>query len=199
MTPYTRDDYRRAFMALLPSGWAWPREAGSTLVRVVDALVAVYERTGARALDLLRDANPSTTLELLPEWETTLGLPDPCIGPQTSIPARQAQVRARFAAAGGQTPEYMRQVASSLASDVTITEYAPFTADHGCADQPLCEDPSWGHVWRVTINSGTPSTFFRAGQSTDGEALFVPADDGIACVLARIKPAHSILHLTYPS
>ncbi|WP_197520275.1 putative phage tail protein, partial [Paraburkholderia tropica] len=55
-----------------------------------------YERSTSRANYLLIDSFPPTAYELLPEWESTLGLPDPCAGEAPTIPQRQAQVLARF-------------------------------------------------------------------------------------------------------
>jgi uncharacterized protein YmfQ (DUF2313 family) len=47
---------------------------------VLSGFTPAFERLTARANNLLIDAFPGSTYELLPEWEATLGLPDPCAG-----------------------------------------------------------------------------------------------------------------------
>src|SRR5260363_17238 len=80
----------------------------------------------ARANRLLRDICISSTVELLPEWEATLGLPDPCTGPLSTVQARRAQAVARFANTGGQSAAHFIRMAAQLGYAISITCYAPF-------------------------------------------------------------------------
>jgi uncharacterized protein YmfQ (DUF2313 family) len=54
--------------------------------QVLYGLAKSYERETARANNLLVDSFPLTTYELLPEWESSLGLPDPCAGVAPILP-----------------------------------------------------------------------------------------------------------------
>ena len=85
----TAEDYARMMMALLPQGKLW-RFAASTLGQFFLACAAELERLDARADDLLREANPSTAVELLPEYEQELALTA-----APTIAERQANVVAR--------------------------------------------------------------------------------------------------------
>ncbi|NHO43360.1 DUF2313 domain-containing protein, partial [Acetobacter fabarum] len=85
---FTKDMFRSAFMSLLPTGPIWPRGEGSVLYKISGAWAASFARSSDRAGNLLVDAFPTSTTELLPEWEATLGLPDPCAGVNPSIAQR---------------------------------------------------------------------------------------------------------------
>jgi uncharacterized protein YmfQ (DUF2313 family) len=95
---YTAADFLKALQGLMPRGRLWPRDADAVQTQVLAQLAPSYARSTARANYLLVDAFPATTYELLPEWESTLGLPDPCAGVAPTIPLRQAQALARFVA-----------------------------------------------------------------------------------------------------
>ena len=88
-------DYQQAMLRLLPSGRVWRRDPASTLSAVMLALAPTYTRSTAAAAQVLIDASPATTQNLLVEWENSLGLPDPCTAPNPSIEQRQAAVRAK--------------------------------------------------------------------------------------------------------
>lgn len=89
---YTRADFRSALHALLPSGRVWPRDDGTVIGRVLDGLAATYERLSAAATALLVDACPASATQLLPEWEASLGLPDPRTGPSVGVRERRQRV-----------------------------------------------------------------------------------------------------------
>ena len=91
----------------------------------MQALAQVYVRQTARSRNLVVDAFPATTVELLPEWENTLGLPDPCAGPSPTLGQRIAQVVARLTDSGGQSVAYFVELARRLGYDITVTQYAP--------------------------------------------------------------------------
>lgn len=65
----TADDYRTALQALLPRGAAWTRSPEAVLMRVLAACAEEPERVDERADDLLDEADPRATLELLSDWE----------------------------------------------------------------------------------------------------------------------------------
>ncbi|RSK77125.1 DUF2313 domain-containing protein [Pandoraea apista] len=108
------DDYLHAFQGLMPRGAVWPRDPDALQTKVIRGLSSIYAQNTARANNLLIDSFPGTAFELLPEWEKTLGLPDPCAGVAPTIEARRAQVVARLAAVGGQSVAYFIQLATNL-------------------------------------------------------------------------------------
>jgi uncharacterized protein YmfQ (DUF2313 family) len=189
-------DFVRAFQALMPRGRIWNQggpygaQAGT-----VTGLMGCYEAQTARSNNLLVDCFPATSYELLPEWEATLGLPDPCAGTPPSTQARRAQVVARLTNSGGQSAAYFIQQAAALGYTVTVTNYAPFrTGQSRCGMQLGNKD--WFFTW--SINAPLDSiTYFATGQSTAGDPLATWGNDVLECEMNALKPAHTILQFHY--
>ncbi|MCY1003982.1 DUF2313 domain-containing protein [Nannocystis pusilla] len=142
-----------ALAALLPNGWAWDREDP-----VQKALIAAHgaelSRVEVRAAALERELDPSTTFELLPDWEEMLGLPD-CAQPVT-LEARQAAVIAKLLAQAGhdQGLGYWLSVLEALMYPLQWLEKSPLATS--CIDtcnSPLFSD-EWEAVWSLVIESG---------------------------------------------
>jgi len=186
-------DFLQAFLKLLPRGRVWSRDLASVQNLVLLGLNKIYETNTARANQLLVDAFPATTFELLPEWEATLGLPDPCAGPAPTIDARRKQVVARLTANGGQSIPYFTALAGNLGYQVTITQFMPsrfgkrFGTPFGGTD--------WAHAWQV--NAPT----FTINHLRFGDSFGVPfaywTNNVLTCELLAVKPAHTILNFSY--
>jgi uncharacterized protein YmfQ (DUF2313 family) len=188
---YSAQDYLQALQALLPRGRVWPRDPDATQTKVLSGLTPIYERQTIRCGQLLVDAFPVTTYELLPEWEETMGLPDPCSGPAPTVAARRAQVVARLKALGGQTPQYFVDFAAALGYTITITQYIPARAGIMRAGQPL-NGTDWAHAWTVTSPTYTIH-HAQAGIAVAGEPLAYWGDAVLTCELSTVKPAHTEL------
>ncbi|MET3135271.1 uncharacterized protein YmfQ (DUF2313 family) [Oxalobacteraceae bacterium GrIS 1.11] len=192
---YTALDYLSALQALLPRGRVWPRERDAAQTKALSGLMPTYERQNLRANHLLVDAFPTTTVELLPEWEDTLGLPDPCAGVAPTIQARRAQVVARFTGSGGQSVAYMKAFAFSLGYSIDITQFVPARAGVLRVGMPLCGN-DFAHAWNVSAPLNT-SFAFRAGASAAGEPLSSIGNTVLECELREIAPAHTTVFFTY--
>lgn len=169
------------------------------------ALVAELAAEG-KALDaalyrgdqVLAEADPRTTAELLADWERVVGLPDPCVaaaGVKQSTTQRRAAVVARLTMQGGQAPAYYVALAARLGYTVTVTEYRPFRAGISRAGDALTNGP-WAHAWRINAPA-TTVTPFRAGQGSAGDPLNSWGNTVLECVLTRFKPAHTVLLFAY--
>lgn len=183
--PYSASDFTGAMLALLPSGPVWPRETDAVLPRVIAGLAPTYERMSARAGALLLDAPVGTLDELLPEWEATLGLPDPCAGPAPNLAQRRASVAAAISAQGGQSATYVLSLLRALGRSGTVTSFAPARSGLLGAGEPLY-GPAWAHAWQVTVNLAT----FPDDAASDAV---------VECVLRRMMPAHTVLIVVFPS
>ncbi|EHM03452.1 hypothetical protein HMPREF9946_00100 [Acetobacteraceae bacterium AT-5844] len=193
----TAADYLVALRALLPRGSVWPREPGTTLTAVLRGVAVHVARLRARADALLTDAFPATALELLPEWEQTLGLPDLCIGDDPTLRQRQARVVARLTARGGQSVPYITAVAGDLGFAISIEEFAPARADALAVDEPLY-DEAWAHTWRVHAPETTVLDFLADASCAD-EPLAIWGNEALQCALSRLRPAHTVLQFAYGS
>lgn len=66
--------YAHMLRDLFPPGLLWDWSEESPLWQLVLACADALGRLHERAVDLLREVDPTMTLELLPEWEAALGL-----------------------------------------------------------------------------------------------------------------------------
>lgn len=188
-------DFGAAFLALLPNGPVWPRDADAVLARTAGALAPTYERMTMRAAQLLQEAPAGGLVEVLPEWEATLGLPDPCLGPSPTIAQRQRGVRAAVAAKGGQSIPYYTMVAAALGYPITVVEYASARTDVLAADDPVY-GPDWDYAWQVTLPS-TVVVEFAADVSFADDPLASWGSHEAECTIRRIAPAHTVLSFAY--
>ena len=64
-------EYTQALLGLLPQGKAW---RGKTLRALLGAWAKEFARVDASMSGLLRESNPATAKELLPDWERLLAI-----------------------------------------------------------------------------------------------------------------------------
>lgn len=186
------DAFQQMVASLLPRGPIWvPRNAD------IAALSAGLGDEGVRfhnrMVELMLEAYPSTTDELLDEWEDAYGLPL-CGDAPTDLASRQAALAGRVAAVGGQTPEYFIGLAWAVLEQ---SGYSRTT------------DPDL-----VTIEERPEGVPFRVSEGRVGdrlgavEALFdwvmhlptdTPTDFGhvIECIVERYAPAHTNVTFEY--
>lgn len=168
---YSAADYQAALQALLPRGRVWPRDPDSVQAQVLDGLSRVYAATDGAATDLLIDAFPTSAVNLLPEWEETLALPDACLGGAPTLMQRQASIRARLLQSGGDSIAYYKAYGSALGFPVDVEQFAPFRMGLNGMGDPI-GDEDWFFVWQI---------------NTLGRLAV------IQCELAQVTPAHTVL------
>ncbi len=192
---FSADDYLRAMQSLMPRGRVWPRDPDAVQTKVLRGLSAVYVRTNARANNVLAEAFPPTTYELLPEWEATLGLPDTCSGTVQTVIQRRGQVVARFIGMAGQRISDYVGWAAQLGFSITVTNCAPFRMGQSRMGAPL-GGPDWSHTWRINapLDSIIP---FRMGGSAMGDPLQAWGNAVLECEMEAVSPPHTILQFSY--
>ncbi len=218
---YTSKDFLNGFLRLLPTGRMWPKEPTSNMSLALEPQLGTYARstvegiapspintggglasiTGSsnRAGDLLRDTIPffnvlgaNTIVELLPEWQTTLGLPDPCLPTDATVEQQVSQVVARFISVGGQSIQYYTDYAGYLGYQINITEYDTFRPGYSIAGAPVGGE-NYAYSWQVT-SADTGEWRFEAGVNTAGEPLGSFGNDVLICELNRVAPAHTVIN-----
>jgi uncharacterized protein YmfQ (DUF2313 family) len=184
----TINQYLRNLQTLLPQGRAWPTEAGAVLTKLLGGVAAGLARVHNRALDLVEEADPRTTVELITDWERICDLPDDCApaGGGTLAERRDAVV-ARITARGGQSRAFFIELAARLGYEITIDEFHPFTCDSSC-DDPV-NDEEWWFAWRVNAPEETVREF--TCDSPCDEPLATWGNELLECNLSRLKPAHT--------
>jgi uncharacterized protein YmfQ (DUF2313 family) len=190
---YAVDDYAGTIQAHLPRGRVWPRETDTEQAAVVAAFAPAFERIDALASALLAGSLPGDNLDLLTEWEESLGLPDPCAGAAATVEARAAQVRARFIDTGGASVPYFIALASALGYDITIDEFT--TSRFGKTIGGTYGGEDWAHTWRVNI----PAFNLLRREMGDimGEPYATWGSTIVQCEFLARKPAHTLLLFRY--
>lgn len=191
----TADAYLRQLQALLPEGAAWPREADADITKALYAIAEEFARIDQRAVDLLEEADPETTQELLPEWEEDAGLPDLCTGPLPTIQERRSALLARLHTDGGQSPMFFVSLAAEMGYEIIITEFRPFTA--GSRAGGALSNGDWRYTFQINTQADMAIWLFRAGLGRAGEPLKSGENTLLECVIGRLKPAHTIVIFAY--
>lgn len=189
------NQYKSFLFNLLPSGFAWTRQAGTNIDNLILAKASELQRVDNRLDNLLTEAYPLTSFELLTDWERITGLPEGCEGAATTIQLRREAVDRKLSSIGGQSKAFYEDVAARLGYDVEISDYKVFRAGSGAAGDALNDAP-WGHAFRVDAPAETIRSF-RAGSGAAGEPLSSWGNQLLECVMNRIKPAHTIAIYTY--
>lgn len=140
----------------MPRGKVWPTENDTVQAAALLAMANSFAASDSSASALISDALPSSTINLLVEWEESLGLPDPCAGPNPSDDLRRAQVVARFGGSGGQSRAFFMAFAATLGFEIAISNHAPFRVGYNRAGDGLYGQP-WSFVWIVTVLSSSGS------------------------------------------
>jgi len=191
----TAEQYRQALQSLLPPGPAFTREPNALLTKLLDALAQELYRADLRAAQLIDEAFPDTTTELLPDWERVAGLPDACGEIAGTIQERRRDLLAKLTARGGQSRQYFIDLAAQLGFTITISEFRPFRVGMNAVGEPLY-GADWWFVWQVNA-SETTYTYFRTGASSIGEPLRTWGNHRLECVVDQLKPAHTIVIFSY--
>lgn len=191
----TADQYAEQLLTLLPQGRAWPREGDSNLRKLMAGIGDELSRIGRRAEELLHEAIPTTTIQMLEDWERAAGLPDLCVLGDQTLQERRNALLARLVTSGGQSREFFISLGAYLGYTITITEFLPFRVGRSSVGDHIC-DESWRHIWRV---NGPDVTIieFRVSLSAVGEPLRKWGNELLECVFNRIKPAHTVLMFGY--
>jgi uncharacterized protein YmfQ (DUF2313 family) len=191
------DDWTRAIVDLLPLGAAWPRDPETTLVRFWSAVAIESTRIQERDCTLLAESYPCGAVELLPEWETLVGLPNECTqGLDLTLAERQALVCAWLAMQGGQSIAYYTWLAALFGYTITIDEHPPSqvgTAEAGCT----FAGDTW-FWWTVNV-IGVPLTLPTAGCIGAGEPPCGSGAQILECLIRATAPAHTVVTFNYPA
>ena len=205
------DDYAQGALSLLPRGDIWNRDLRRLVMRIVDGLARFWAYVDGRAADLLeRESDPSRTVELLPEWETAFGLPDPCFPEATTIGERQRMLVTQITWQGGQSRQYFIDLLAWIGFRVVIHEWSPFMAGISrCGDTRPTPDerfrwyvgrPENRFAWTAQVGH-MGLAWFRAsaGQAGVDHHLEYRTPLAVECLLMRWKPAHTWLVFDYSS
>lgn len=112
-----------AIVRHLPLGPAWRmfRAASARGARLLAALAASYDDMSAALSRLVRESDPRTTEDMITEWETAVGLPDPCLPTAATLAERRAWVMWRLTKKRWNTAEDWFDLAALFGLEIAIT------------------------------------------------------------------------------
>lgn len=142
---------------------------------------------------LLSEADPRTTLHMLPDWERALGLPDPCIGLQPTIGQRRAAVVAKVTQHANLSRAFFIKLAATLGYTITITEFRRHSVISDV--NASITDSNWLFTWRV--NAALNNTYAFTVLSAINESLSGTGNEILECVIRKYKPAHTHVQFAY--
>lgn len=177
LTPHDAPEWRDAMKGLLPRGAAWQVPEGSAFEGLLHALAEEFARAEARLVQLVEEADPLTTDEMIADWERVTGLPDNCFAVPTGLADRQIAVNQRMVAIGGQSALYFRELASRIGYTVEIVEYRTARINDRIGQRLFTG--AWQFTWAVRVITSGPAEF------------------NLECLIERHKPAHTTVYYIY--
>lgn len=188
----TADNYLQQLQNLLLRGKAWTREVGSVMRFLLAGIAEEFARVDLRADQLINEADPRLTNELLIDWERVAGLPDPCASELgNTVALRRTLLTYKLTNVGGQSKQFYIDIAARLGYTVTITEFKRHTV-RSAVNYPLY-NAEWVFTWQVNAAAETLRPF--TVKSGVNQALRVWGNELLECNINRLKPAHT--HVLY--
>ena len=186
-------DYLAAQQALLPRGPVWPRDSSATLTKLLTGFVGSNYRSNVAASNLLVESFPSSAVQLLGEWESTLGLPDAFAPPAVTQAERQAAVVGALTDTGIMSGAYFVALALGMGYAVTISTFRTYNVNVGM-DRDIASD-EWAFVWQVNASASIASFYTL----TVDIVQFTPGlgNPLLESALAAYKPAGTICITRY--
>lgn len=195
------EKFLQALAALLPTGYAWPRDPDSVLMRVLRGLAGVFFEHHGYTAETVRQWQPLTTVNRLVEWEEACGLPDKCFGDDQPEALRRKLLLMRLRGAvlpytdsSPAAPGAIEQLCLRLGYVATVRYNTPFRCGvNRTADRLGALD---GQLY-ITVTTGNP--VFRVAQNRVADRLVNGTSTGneLACYLKRVLPARYALNIIF--
>lgn len=195
------DKLTQSLQHLVPEGFAWPRDTNSVLMRVISGLAAAYGDLSSLIEATSVAWRPQEATARLAEWESAVGLPDACFGPDQNRDARRNRLVARLRGAEGHfldsspaSPDAIAAICRNLGFPASVAYNTPFRVGR---------DRSGNRVGRLNgvLNARlvSTSTRFRVAGARVGARLVERPPDAVAlaCYLQKYIPARFQLSITF--
>ncbi|WP_283196614.1 putative phage tail protein [Rhizobium sp. BT04] len=194
------DDLITSALTMLPQGAAWGTPDGEamplnhTLARFVRVLVDGFVWLYARAFGLTREAISQSASEMLPEWESDYGLPEPCFSGDQTTAQRLTALTRKVRADAVNTPGDFIRLALDYGFEIEIEEPAMFECGFSeCGGRHTVGSYIQETYWIVRIRDAAIG-YFECGVGECGyDPLFsIGAAEQILCLLRKMAPAWTL-------
>jgi len=120
---YTTDEWIGFLNHFLPNGEAFVAKyvEGTNLRAYQKAKSQEFKRFGDFVADLISEVLPSTSINLLGEWESYLGIPDNCIPLATTLQERRDNVILKLTSLAYQTEQHLIDLADAYGFTITFS------------------------------------------------------------------------------
>ena len=165
--------YTSLIMKLFPKGRAW---VGLNIETLMQAFAKEVKRVSDAIEGIMDNADPSTTVDYMSDWNRVCGLPEPLFELADTDEGRRAEIIAKLRSTGGQSKAYFIALAATLGHTVTIKDdFDYFHAGSHAGD--LTAGVAWVYTFELTV-SGFP-------------------DPKLEYTVNRLKPAHTVALFYY--
>lgn len=188
-----------SLQALLPPGRAFTLDPDANFTKLLEAISAMFSSAESLAVDLRnQSADPLVAIEMLPDWERLLGLPDDCtVGLELSIAQRQRAAFARLVERGGQSKPYFIALAEAYGEPgCTIDDgFAQMTCNDDCNDVLYSLEDVF--TWRVNIPRPINQVEAMTCNDDCNDSLASFTISLAECPITERKPAHTQVIFSY--
>tara|TARA_R110000868_G_scaffold225568_2_gene477793 strand:- start:8471 stop:9043 length:573 start_codon:yes stop_codon:yes gene_type:complete len=185
--------YTDQLLSLLPQGAAWPREPGSILYNLSDAMASELARVDGSLRLLENELDPNTTQLALTDFESEYGLPDRCAGEVQTIDGRRERLIGKMTQQGAQSVEFFVALARDHGFEIGVTTFPVATCVSDC-DAPLYDEP-----WRFVFRIDAPEVTVRVATCESGcdEPLRLWGNDVLECTVRHHTHSHHYVLFGY--
>lgn len=191
--------FYQALASLLPTGFAWPRDPNSVLMRLVSAMADVLAELHDYTHQAVREWLPHSSRTRLAEWEAATALPDPCFGATQTMEERRARLLARLRGPQGfytdsspAAPGAIAQICANMGFEAQVQYNTPFRCGRDRVGRRL--GLLDGKLYVVLTVQNKP---FRCGKNRVGDRLVAsaPGLQELVCALDKYIPARFSLNV----
>jgi uncharacterized protein YmfQ (DUF2313 family) len=196
------DKFTESLASLLPTGFAWPRDPDSVLMRTISGVAGGFAELDEFIRATVAQWQPHTAVTRLAEWEEACGLPDACFGAGQSEVLRRKLLLLRLRPVDlpydDSCPAGPGVIASFCTAigypGVTVSYNTPFRVGRNRVGDRM---GALNGVLNVRVPAG--STPFRVGRGRVGDRLVSRVGVGpeLACYLDRVVPARFQINVIY--
>lgn len=195
------EKFLQALSYLLPTGFAWPRDPDSTLMRVLRGIAGTFDELHQFTTATVAQWQPHTSVTRLAEWEEATGLPDTCFGPDQTEAQRRKMLLARlrgfqpyYPDSSPAAPGSIEAMCAAVGYTVSVFYNVPFRVGRNHVGDRL---GALNGILYVRVSVGLEP--FRVGLNRVGDRLVRTEQDltPLLCYLRRIVPARYAIDVNY--
>lgn len=178
--PQTDEEAGRILAGHMPQGRAWDKknDPESNLNGLVNGLAADFMQVQQKIYEMAQEFNISLTTDLLPDWETSVGIPDDCVFTFNTLAERRQRVTER-----------LRNVPVVTLTELNIYIQA-FFASHTVIIINAATSGSFEFTFEMSFSEGINSRFVIIATITTGGDT-----DLLTCLLRNVVPANVLIQV----